>query len=69
MFSELITMTVTVTDPDFNFLNSIGNNFVTNGNPARLVRASQEPPLDAHHPWMAGNSCLLTRGIPQSISA
>ena len=24
-------MTVTVTDPDFNFLNSIGNHFVTNG--------------------------------------
>ena len=30
-FSELVPMTVTVTDPDLIFLNSIGNHFVTNG--------------------------------------
>ena len=29
-----------------------------------MARAGQEPPLDAHHPWMPGNP--LTRGIPQS---
>ena len=30
-FAELITMAVAVTEPDFNFLNWIGNHFVTNG--------------------------------------
>ena len=40
-----VTMTVTVADPDFNFLSSIGKNCVTNGDRAQLD-------LESHVRWI-----------------
>ena len=36
-FIQLITRTVTVTDPDFNFFNEIGNHFVTDGTQKKML--------------------------------
>ena len=65
MVSELIRMTVTVTDPDLSFLHSIGDHFVTNsicysywGRVSREVQTVN---------WEAGKEGAVETGVKSGV--